>query len=451
MDLNGLIDSIDSFVWGPYFGIPLLLGTGILLLFLLRGIQFRRFGRAWKYTFGRDSAGGEGDISPYQALSAAMAATIGVGNIAGVATAISMGGMGAMFWMWVAAILGMGTKYAEVTLGTHYRKDLPDGTKLGGPFAALEHTKLPWLGIVFSIFTVIASLGIGNMNQANSLAVGFESAFGVPRWVSGIFCSFFIAIILIGGIKRLGETAAIIVPFMSIVYIAGGVGVLVVFRENIVPTLSQIFHDAFTGAAATGGFAGSTMIMALQYGVARGIFSNEAGLGSAPMAHSAAKTNAVRQGTVSLLEPFIDTIIVCSITGLSIGVTGAWSTGMTSTALTQEAFRLVYGNAGSIFVAIVLILFAFTTILSWNFYSRQNLLNIVQHAARNEDSFKRLYPIISYSWIAFWIVLLTVGTTIEVEMLWKISDIFNGLMMIPNLICIWLMAGELRRLTAEHA
>ena len=443
-----LTDRLFFCVWGPYFGIPLLLGTGVMLLFLLRGIQFRRFGLAWKYTFGRGSSGEEGDISQYQALSAAMAATIGVGNIAGVATAIARG---AMFWMWVAAILGMGTKYAEVTLGTHYRKDLPDGTKLGGPFAALEHTKLPWLGLVFSIFTVIASLGIGNMNQANSLAVGFESAFGVPRWASGIFCSFFIAIILIGGIKRLGETATIIVPFMSIVYIAGGVGVLIAFRENIIPILLQIFHDAFSGAAATGGFAGSTMIMALQYGVARGIFSNEAGLGSAPMAHSAAKTSAVRQGTVSLLEPFIDTIIVCSITGLSIGVTGVWSTGLTSTALTQEAFRIVYGDAGSIFVAIVLILFAFTTILSWNFYSRQNLLNIAQHAARSEDSFKRLYPMISYSWIAFWIVLLTIGTTIEVEMLWKVSDIFNGLMMIPNLICIWLLAGELRRLTAEQA
>jgi AGCS family alanine or glycine:cation symporter len=376
-----------------------------------------------------------------------MAATVGVGNIAGVATAIAMGGVGAIFWMWVAAILGMGTKYAEVTLGSHYRKNLPDGTKLGGAFAALEHTRVPWLGLVFSIFTVIASLGIGNMNQANSLAVGFEDAFGLPRWISGVICSVVITLILIGGIKRLGEIAALVVPLMSLLYIAGGIGILVAFRENIAPTLSAIFHDAFTGSAAAGGFAGSTMAMALQYGVARGIFSNEAGLGSAPMAHSAAKADAVRQGTVSILEPFIDTIVVSSITGLSIGVTGVWSTGMTSTALTQEAFRRAYGPGGGMFVAIVLILFAFTTILSWNFYSRQNLLNIVQHAIKRPERFEKLYPLISYSWIAFWAALLVISTTIEIELVWNISDIFNGLMMIPNLMCIWLLAGELRRLT----
>jgi AGCS family alanine or glycine:cation symporter len=448
VDIAGLINSIDSFIWGAYFGIPLLLGTGIMLLFLLRGVQFRWFGRAWRYIFGK---GGEeeGDITPFQALSAAMAGTIGVGNIAGVATAIALGGLGALFWMWIAAILGMGTKYAEVVLGTKYRKDLPDGTKLGGAFAALERTKLPWLGMVFSVFTVIASLGIGNMNQANSIAVGFEDAFGLPRWISGIICSVGIAIILIGGIQRLGKTAAAIVPFMSLIYIAGGIGVLIVFRENIVPTISMIFHDAFTGSAATGGFAGSTLAMALQYGVARGIFSNEAGLGSAPMAHSTAKSDAVRQATVSILEPFIDTIIVCSITGLTIGATGAWSTGMTSTALTQEAFRRAYGPAGGMFVAIALILFAFTTILSWNFYSRQNLLNIVQHIAKKPGQFEKLYPLVSYSWIAFWIVLLTIGTTIEVELLWSVSDIFNGLMMVPNLICIWLLARELKKMTEE--
>jgi AGCS family alanine or glycine:cation symporter len=446
MDAAGLINTTDSFVWGPYFGIPLLLGTGVMLLFLLRGVQFRWFGRAWRYTLGR-GVEGEGDITPFQALSAAMAATIGVGNIAGVATAIAMGGMGALFWMWVAAILGMGTKYAEVTLGTRYRKALPDGTKLGGPFAALEHTKLPWLGLVFSILTVIASLGIGNMNQANSLAVGFEDAFGLPRWISGVICSIFITLILIGGIKRLGETAALIVPFMSLLYAAGGIGVLIAFSENIVPTLHMIFHDAFTGSAAAGGFAGSTIAMALQYGVARGIFSNEAGLGSAPMAHSAAKADAVHQGTVSILEPFIDTIIVCSITGLAIGVTGAWSTGITSTALTQEAFRRAYGPAGGVFVAIVLILFAFTTILSWNFYSRQNMLSIVQHIVKKAERFEKLYPVLSNAWIALWAVLLIIGTTIEVELLWSISDIFNGLMMVPNLICIWLLAGELRKLS----
>lgn len=446
MDIGSLINTIDSFVWGPYFGIPLLLGTGVMLLFLLKGIQFRWFGRAWKYLFRRGSEG-EGDISPFQALSAAMAGTIGVGNIAGVATALAVGGMGSLFWMWVAAILGMGTKYAEVVLGAHYRRKLPDGTMLGGPFAALEHTKLPWLGVVFSVFTIIASLGIGNMNQANSIAIGFEDAFGLPRWVSGIVCSVLIAIILIGGIKRLGETAAAIVPFMSVIYIAGCLGILFIFRENLGQTLSMIFHDAFTGSAAAGGFAGSTMAMALRYGVARGIFSNEAGLGSAPMAHSAAKTDAVHQGTISILEPFIDTIIIGSLTFLSIGVTGAWTTGMTSTALTQEAFRRAYGPAGGMFVAIALILFAFTTILSWNFYSRQNLLNVVEHIAKKPGQFEKLYPIVSYSWLAFWIVLLTIGTTIEVEVLWNISDIFNGLMMVPNLICIWLLAGELRRLT----
>jgi AGCS family alanine or glycine:cation symporter len=280
MDITAIIGQIDSFVWGLLFGIPLLLGTGIFVFFVLKGIQFRKFLWSIKFTFGRKGrvGKGEGELSPRQALWATLAATIGVGNIAGVATAIYSGGPGALFWMWIAALVGMGTKYAECTLGVCFRKNLPDGTKIGGPFATLEKgIKLPWLGILFSIFAIIASFGIGNMNQANSIAIGLEYAFDIPRWITGLIVAGLAGMILMGGIKRIGKVTEFLVPFMFLLYVGGALGILVIFRANVGGAVRMVLHDAFTGTAAKGGFLGSTVMLTLRYGVARGMFSNEAG------------------------------------------------------------------------------------------------------------------------------------------------------------------------------
>ncbi len=454
MRVTEMIDLIDSFIWGPWFGIPLLLGTGILILFLLKGIQFRKFWWSIKYTFGkRGRVGvGDGELSPFQALWATLAATVGVGNIAGVATAIYSGGPGAIFWIWITALIGMGTKYAECTLGVHFRKCLPDGTKIGGPFAVLEEgAKLPWLGILFSVFAIIASFGIGNMNQANSIAIGLEFAFGIPRWVSGLFVAVLAWVVLIGGIKRIGKVTEFLVPFMCLLYTGSTLCLLIIFRANIGDAITMIFHDAFTGTAARGGFLGSTVMLTLRYGISRGMFSNEAGLGSAPMAHSSAKTEyAVRQGLVSILGPFIDTLIVCTLTGLVICCTGAWTSGETSTALTQEAFSRGFGMIGAKLLSIIIIFFAFSTILTWCFYARQNILNITGHLTKTPEKFEQLYPKICYGWIWVWVIVLMIGAIAECEVVWNLSDIFNGLMMIPNLIGIWLMAGFLKKLTATQ-
>jgi AGCS family alanine or glycine:cation symporter len=454
MKIGELIAKTDSLVWSPFFGIPLLLGTGVALLILLKAIQFRKFGWAAKYTFGKRGRKGRGagDLSPFQALWATLAATVGVGNIVGVATAITLGGPGALFWIWICGLLGMGTKYAECTLGIHFRKDLPDGTKIGGPFVALEKgAGKAWLGILFSIFALIASLGIGNMSQANSLAYGFDFAFGIPKWITGIFIATLAGVVIIGGVKRIGKVTEFLVPFMCLIYVVGAIGVLIRVRENLAPAIAMIFHDAFTGTAAKGGFLGSTVLTTLRYGVARGIFSNEAGLGSAPMAHSAAKTEyATRQGLVSMIGPFIDTIIVCTFTGLAIISTGAWVSGEVSTALTQEAFSRGLGMIGPKFIVIAVIFFAFSTVLTWSFYARQNLLYLCEHFIRDPKKFSYWYSKICYAWAYVWVFILFVGAVTEWKVIWDLSDVFNGLMMVPNLIGIWLLAGFLKKLTAKE-
>ncbi|HET8993804.1 MAG TPA: amino acid carrier protein, partial [Rhodococcus sp. (in: high G+C Gram-positive bacteria)] len=343
--VNDFLVEVAGVVWGPFLLIPLLLGTGLLLTIRLRGVQFRKLGPALKLGLitRNDPGAAEGDISQYQALTTALAATVGVGNIAGVATAIYLGGPGALFWMWVTGLVGMASKYSEAFLGVKYRKTDAKGEMSGGPQYYLARA-IPnrfglVLSLVFAVFAVLASFGIGNMTQANTVATQMDGTFGVPTWVSGAVMTVLAAAVLLGGIKSIGRVTAGFVPAMIILYVGAGILVLAVNVGEIPAALGLVFSDAFTGTAATGGFIGSVFMAAMRYGVARGIFSNESGMGSAAIAAAAARTtHPVRQGLVSMTQTFIDTIIVVTFTGMVIITTGAWKSGEEGAAMTSTAF-----------------------------------------------------------------------------------------------------------------
>ncbi|RCV65075.1 alanine or glycine:cation symporter, AGCS family [Methanophagales archaeon] len=319
----------------------------------MRGVQARKLEYAFRLIL-KPKEEGRGDISPFRALMTTLSGTIGTGNIAGVATAISLGGPGALFWMWLTAIVGMATKFVECTLALHFRQELPDGTMIGGPFYYLERgRKSPQLGLIlgmaFAIFGIFSSFGIGNMAQANSVSLALKDTFNIPGIVSGLVLAFAVGLVVIGGIKRLGYVAGNLVPFMATLYIFAAMVVLILNYENIPGAFLLIIESALSGQAAVGGFAGATVAYAVRFGIARGVFSNEAGLGSAPIAHATAKTkHSVRQGLIAMLGPFIDTIVVCSLTGLVIVSTGAWETGKTSTSLSIYAFNSQIGYAGDL-------------------------------------------------------------------------------------------------------
>jgi len=434
-----LIETINSWVWGPPTLI-LLVGTGIYLTVRLKGLQFRKLPRALYLAFVvRKEPGGEGDVSHFQALMMALAATVGTGNIAGVATAIALGGPGALFWMWITGLVGMATKYAEALLGVKFRKKDADGTMSGGPMYYIsEGLGLKWLGSLFALFAAVAALGIGNMVQANSVADALQHAFPfeIPLWTTGLVLMGATILVVIGGIRFIARAASAIVPLMIVVYMLGGLAILVRFAGRIPDALILVFKDAFTGTAVTGGFAGAGVMLAIRYGVARGVFSNESGLGSGGIAAAAAKTNQPAvQALVSMTQTFLDTLIVCSVTGLVIIVTGAWTqlspsgAAFTGAPLTSHAFSLgLPGGWGGWIVNFGLILFAYSTLLGWAYYG--------------EKSFAYLFgrgSVLPYRVIFCGCVF--VGAVINLELVWNIADITNGLMALPNLVGLILLTG----------
>lgn len=420
------LSSLDSLVWGPPL-LVLLVGTGIYLSTRLGLLQVFRLPKALKLIFSAE-AKGQGDISSFAALATALAATIGTGNIVGVATAIKLGGPGALFWMWMAAFFGMATKYAEGVLAIKYRTRDTNGDIAGGPMHYIvngmgKHWKP--LAIAFSIFGVMVALfGSGTFTQVNSITDALNNTVGWSPKVISLVLAVLVSIIIFGGIQSISKVAEKIVPFMAIIYILATLTILAFHFDYIIPGLGLVLHSAFTGKAATGGFAGATVVTAIQAGIARGIFSNESGLGSAPIAAAAAKTEEpVEQGLVSMTGTFIDTIIICTLTGLSIIVTGDWSSNLNGATLTQSAFSSVFGNFGVYTLTISLILFAFTTILGWCYYG--------------ERCFEFLFGVkaIPVYRIVF-IAMVALGGYISLETIWVIADIVNGLMAIPNLIAL---------------
>jgi len=437
--LQDLLSRVSGFVWGPVT-IILLVGTGILITLLVRGIQIRKFIYAWQLISGRfDNPEDEGEITHFQALSAALSATIGTGNIAGVGTAVALGGPGAIFWMWVTALLGMGLKYGECLLSLRYRVIHENGTVGAGPMYYLERgLGQKWLGILFALFATIASFGIGNMVQANSVAEPVQTYFHVPKIVTGLVIGGLVFAVIVGGIKRIGQVASRLVPFMSVFYVVGAL--VVIFRHfgGIPAAMAQIVSDAFTGTAATGGFAGSAVAQAIRFGVARGVFSNEAGLGSAPIAHGAAQTKEpVREGLVAMLGPFIDTLVICTMTGLVIILTDAYKEGLTGADLTAKAFNLGMPGPGGYIVAIGLIFFAFSTAISWSYYGDRCV----------DYLFGEKY-VMPYR--VLYCMLLPVGAYVQLELVWTISDIGNALMAWPNLVGLIFLSPVIVRSTRDY-
>ncbi|MGE0864703.1 MAG: alanine/glycine:cation symporter family protein [Vicinamibacterales bacterium] len=431
---------LNGYVWG-WPMIVLLVGTGLLLTILTGGVQFRYLGFALREVLGKltQKAAGPGEVSPFQAVATALASTVGVGNIAGVATAISIGGPGALFWLWVSGLLGMCTKFAEIVIAMHYREKDGTGQMRGGAMYVLSKGMgLPWLGTIFAGFVALAAFGIGNMVQSNSVAASLQASFGLNPSITGVVLAILTAAVILGGIKRIGQFTEYLVPFMAIFYLGGGLFILVRFAGEIPGALSLVFSSAFSGAAATGGFAGSTIMLAMRYGIARGLFSNEAGLGSAPMVHAAAKTDhPVRQGLYGIFEVFIDTILVCTTTGLAILVTGVWSGGTTGAALAGEAFSVgLPGTWGNIVVTTSLVLFAFSTVIGWSYYGETGIVYLF--GARAAMPYKMA-----------WLVFIYLGAVGSLHLVWDVADTLNGLMAIPNLVAVLGSIALLRRLTRE--
>lgn len=445
-----MLAEIGSVIWGPFVLIPLLLGTGLFLTVRLRMLQFRKLGPALRLgLLQRNDDGGTGDISQYQALTTALAATVGVGNIVGVATAIALGGPGALFWMWITALVGMASKYSEAFLGVRYRVTDARGEQSGGPQYYLHRGFAELFGrtggrvglilsVVFAVFAVLASFGIGNMTQGNAVATQLENSFGVSHVSTGIVMFVLTGAVLLGGIKSIGRVTAGFVPLMIVLYILGGLVVLVVNAGQIPAAFGQIFSEAFTGTSAVGGFAGSAILYAIQMGVARGIFSNESGMGSAAIAAAAAKTtHPTRQGLVSMTQTFIDTIIVVTFTGLVLVTSGVWQEGKGSAGtMTADAFAqaMPYGDK---LVAVSIAFFAFSTILGWSYYGERCVERLV--GARGVIPYRMVFTCVVF-----------VGAVTELEVVWNFADVMNGLMAIPNLIGLLVLSGLIVRETRHY-
>lgn len=443
-NVAALLGEISGFVWGMPL-IILLVGTGIFLTIRLRGLQVRQLGRALRIAFSREDTRAAGDISHFKALMTALAATVGIGNIAGVATAIAAGGPGAVFWMWMTAFFGMATKYGEAILAVKYRVVDENGNMSGGPMYYLERgLGLKWLGVLFALFGSLAAFGIGNMAQANTVAHALESSFGVQPESTGLVMAALTAAVILGGIRRIGNVAGVLVPVMAVVYIVAGIVVLVLNYQAVPGALALILERAFTPTAATGGFAGAIVMQTIKMGVSRGLFSNESGLGSAPIVAAAARTrNPFRQALVSMTGTFIDTIIVCTITGLVIVSTGAWNTGQTGAELTVAAFSSgLPGESGGVIIAIATVLFAFSTILGWAYYGEKCCEYLLGIRA-----------VLTYRYL--WVIAVFCGAMLKLRMVWDFADIMNGLMAIPNLIGLIGLSGvivaETQRYLAEES
>jgi len=431
---------INDLVWGPPM-LVILVGTGIFLTIRTGFVQFA-CRRVWSETLGkiRAKSTAEGDVSPFQAMTVAMGGTVGVGNIAGVATAIAMGGPGAIFWMMMSGLVGMATKFTEVVLGVHYRRRNPGEPMMGGPMMYIRRGLGPrwkWLAIVFCLFGALAAFGIGNMVQANAVAEG-ATHFGIPRWVSGLVLLVAVGLVTIGGVKRIAQVASFCVPFMCGMYLLASLVVLVVHVADIPAVVAMIVRYAFTPTAAVGGFAGVSVRMAIRYGLARGVFSNEAGLGSAPMAHATASVDhPVKQGFWGVFEVFFDTIVVCFATGLVILLSGVWSNGESGATLTMSAFGTLFGRKpGALLVVLSMILTAYDTLLAWCFYGETCAAYLVGHGRVT----RIVYRVI-------WLPFTMLGALGQLEMIWGIADTLNGLMAIPNIIAILALSGVMVRLT----
>ncbi|WLQ12902.1 sodium:alanine symporter family protein [Hahella aquimaris] len=440
--IHNLVSDLNDFVWGPPMLI-LILGVGLFLqcrlkfmpLFTLKlGLQLVWRGR-------KPDTRDPGEISPFAALMTALAATVGTGNIAGVATALALGGPGALFWMWATALVGMATKYAEVVLAVRFREKDENGEYVGGPMYAIKNglgPKWAWLGGAFALFGGLAGFGAGNMVQSNSIAEVMNTSFGIPAAASGVVMTVLIGFVLLGGIKRIGAVAQALVPTMCISYILCAFYILFTFSDRIPHAFDLIFTHAFSPTAATGGFAGAAVMMAIRYGVARGIFSNEAGLGTAGIAQAAGKTSdPVTSGLIGMMGTFIDTIIVCTLTGLALITSGVWESGVSGAALTASAFAAAMPGFGEYLLAIQLIVFAFTTILGWAYYGEKCWEYLMGSAA-----------IIPYRLLSTLCVMI--GALAQLEFVWLVGDVFNAFMAIPNLLSLLLLSPILVKLTNEH-
>jgi alanine or glycine:cation symporter, AGCS family len=438
--IEALNNIVNGLVWGAPMMI-LLVGTGVLLTLITGFVQIRQFPRVMTEVLGKllQRGHGEGTVTPFQALSTALASTVGVGNIAGVCTAIFLGGPGALFWLMVSGFFGMATKFAEVAVALHYRERDEAGTMRGGAMYVLSKgLKMPWLGKVFALLTATAAFGIGNMVQANSVADAVRSSLGVPVWITGLVLAVLTALVILGGLQRIAEVTQLLVPFMCILYVAGALVILVRFADRIPDAIGLVFASALSGHAAVGGFAGAGVMAAVRLGIARGLFSNEAGLGSAPIVHASATTDhPVRQSLYGIFEVFVDTMVVCLMTGMVVLVTGAWTSGDTGAALAGRAFSMgLPGEAGHLVVSTSIVLFAFSTLVGWAYYGETGITFLF--GARAAMPYRLL-----------WIVFVFVGAIGKLHLVWDIADTLNGLMALPNLIGVLGSLALLRRLMRE--
>ena len=440
--IQDILGKINGLVWGVPM-LVMILGVGIFLNIGLKFMPLFNIGRAFKLLWsGRQTTDkGKGEIPPFQALMTALSATVGTGNIAGVATAVFIGGPGALFWMWMTALLGMATKFAEAVLAVHFREKDKNGSYVGGPMYYIKNgmgEKWKWLGTLFALFGTVACFGIGNGVQINSIAQVLDTTFAISPLVVGIVVMVLAGAVLLGGIKRIGAFAGALVPFMAVAYIGCGAVILISNAHAVLPAIGTVIQEAFTPSSAQGGFAGATVWMAIRYGVARGVFSNEAGLGSAPIAHASAHTDdPVRQGLIAMLGTFIDTILICSITGLVIIITGQWTSGESGAALTSAAFDQVLPGIGGYLVAVALAIFAFTTIVGWSVYGERCATYLFGH--------KAVLP-----FRIIFVLALPVGATMSLDFVWLLGDTLNAMMAIPNLIALAVLSPVVIKLTKGY-
>lgn len=440
--LHDKLNALSSIIWGEYLLIPLLTIVGIYLTIGLYALPWRKIPVAFQTLWrGRKETHGQGDITPFQALMTALSATVGTGNIAGVATAIYYGGPGAIFWMWVIALFGMATKFAEAVLAVSYRETDELGNYVGGPMYYIKNglgEKWRWMATAFAFFAMIAAFGIGNMVQSNSVADEINSTFNIPTWITGLVIATLAALVIIGGVKRIAQVAARLVPFMAFAYVFAALCIVILNIDKFPDAVLLIVKSAFSETAASGGFIGATIWLAIRWGFARGIFSNEAGLGSAPIAHAAAQTSdPVKQGMVAMLGTFIDTIIICSLTALVIIMTGTWESGLKGVSMSSQAFSTgLYGYGGYV-VSYGLILFAFTTILGWSYYG--------ERSAEYLFGAKIIQP-----YRALWVTAIFIGAVMKLELVWTFADVLNGLMALPNLIALLLLSPVVFSKTRQY-
>ena len=439
-------DYVNGLVWGPPM-LVLIVGTGIFLTFATKVFQVSKIKVWWKGTFGqlfkKTAKVDDSNISPFQAVTTALASTVGTGNVVGVATAIFAGGPGAVFWMWVSGFFGMMTKYSEVVLAVKYRETDANGAYHGGPMYYIQNglgKNMKWLAVIFAVFGTFATFGIGNMTQSNAIAASLKEVFNVPQLATGIIITSIVALVIIGGIKRIASVTEKLVPFMCIFYVIGGIIILIINAKMLGGAFSLIFSNAFSMQSVGGGVMGYVIMRAMRYGIARGVFSNEAGLGSAPIAHAASRNkDPVQQGLWGVFEVFVDTIVICTLTALVIISSGLYAGDIKGVPLVMASFSNTYGSFGGVFVAIGILTFATSTILGWSYYGQQCL----GYLTKNNKVWDLAYKII-------FSLLAIVGATGGLTFVWDVADTLNGLMAIPNLIALLLLSKVVFNLTKEY-